>query len=419
VPHKKVLIKNFTSLSILQISNYIFPLITLPYLLRVLGPEKFGLMHFAAAFIGYFGLAVDYGFNLSIPREISIHREDKNKIAEIFSSVLILKICLLIISSVILLPLIFYIPLFQINTNIYLLSAILILGQVISPVWFFQGIERMHFITIITISVRALSVILIFIFIQTANDLSLLIFINSSAYVLIGIIGLIIVVSKFGMVIKWQPWNVLVSYLRDGAAIFISSVSISLYTISNVFILGLLAGQTFVGYYSAADKIRLGVQSIFSAVSQTIYPHLASLFKTSINDGLIFVKKTLFKAGTPLLIICTLIFILSEEIILLVAGADYTASIIVLRILAFLPFIIFLSNLAGIQVMINAGYQNQFTKIILTASALSLILSFILVPIYQEVGTSISVLLTEILVTTMLITFLIKKMKINFSFFAK
>ena len=154
--NKKNLIKNFSSLSLLQASNYLFPLITLPYLFRILGADKYGLMIFASAFVGYFGIITDYGFNLSIPREVSIHRDDKNKLSEILSSVLIIKASLFIICSAVFTAIVFAVPKFYLDKDIYLLSFLTVFGQLLFPVWFFQGVEKMHFITLTSISVRSL-----------------------------------------------------------------------------------------------------------------------------------------------------------------------------------------------------------------------------------------------------------------------
>ncbi len=111
-------------------------------------------------------------------------------------------------------------------------------------------------------------------------------------------------------------------------------------------------------------------------------------------------------------LLCVLLFFFAEEIILIVLGENYIQSIIILKIISFLPFIIFLSNVSGIQTMLNLGFKREFANILIVAGIFNIILSFILVPYYFGIGTSISVVLTEVIVTFQMLLFL-KKRNIN------
>ncbi len=145
----KILFTNAFSLLILQFANYILPLITIPYVVRVIGPDKFGLISFAQAFIGYFQILTDYGFNLSATREISVHRENKKMVQEIFSSVILIKFMLFLLSFLILSIFLIFIPRFRNDWSVYIFTFGMVLGNVLFPVWFFQGMEKMRYITIL------------------------------------------------------------------------------------------------------------------------------------------------------------------------------------------------------------------------------------------------------------------------------
>jgi len=160
------LIQNFTSLSILQIANFLFPLIVLPYVVRVLGPAKYGLINFAAAFIAYFNLISDYGFNLSGTKEISIIRDDKEKLSKTFSTIITIKLLLSIFSFLIFIPIVYFVPFFKNNWEVYVLSYGFVIGGVLFPSWFYQGMEQMKYITIIQVVIRSIVTALIFVLIK-------------------------------------------------------------------------------------------------------------------------------------------------------------------------------------------------------------------------------------------------------------
>ncbi len=411
IESNKVLFKNFTSLSILQIANYIFPIITLPYLVRVLGPEKYGLVNFAAAFAAYFTIITDYGFNLSATQEISVNRNDPNRVAEIFSSVFTLKMLFFVLSSLIFFVVVFLVPQFREYLLLFIITFLGVLGTAFFPLWFYQGIQKMNYILIITVSVRMIITVLIFMIIKTENDFIKLAGLNTAAQFIIGFLGLIIAFKKFQMKYVFPKLSLLQLQIKNGWNLFLSTVWINLYTTSNVFILGLFAPANIVGYFAAADKIRMAFQGILSPMSQSVFPYVNKLLSESYERFISFNKKLFKIALTVGAFISIILFFFAEPIVDVVLGNNYQQSILVLKIIAWLPLVIFLSNVLGIQTMLPMNKHKSFSIILFFAAVINLSLSFILVPKYFEIGTSISVLVTEIFVTMAFFVF-IKKNKI-------
>jgi len=396
---RRRLFENFLSLSFLQFANYIFPLITLPYLVRVLGPEKYGLIAFAQAFIGYFQILTDYGFNLSATREISINRENKEKVSEIFSSVMIIKFFLLLLSLGLMTIIVFSFKKFRQDWLIYYLTFGMVLGQTLFPIWFFQGMERMKYITFLNVLAKLIFTIAIFIFVKKASDYLYVPLLNSLGFIVAGVLALWIVFKDFGVFFRIPNFKDLKYQLKEGWYIFISTVAISLYTISNTFILGLFTNNTIVGYYSAAEKIIRAIQGFLAPISQTIYPYVSKLMNESKEIGVKFIRKVTLLIGGFSFILSFFIFMFADLIVRIILGSQFTESIIVLRIIAFLPFIIGLSNVFAVQGIIAYGNVKIIPKITFVGAISNVILAILLVKLLQAIGVAISLVLAEILVT--------------------
>jgi len=408
-PTRKKLTENFLSLSVLQGLNYLLPLITLPYLVRVLGPEKYGLVAFAQAFIAYFGILTDYGFNLSATREISIQRENKEKISAIFSSVMLIKFVFLILSFILMSVLVFSIHKFRNEWLLYFLTFGTVLGQVLFPIWFFQGIERMKYITWLNIIAKTIFTVLVFVLIHQKTDYVYVPFLGALGTIISGVLALGIIRKHFKVNFHLPSKNEVIHQLREGWYIFISTVAISLYSISNTFILGLFASNTIVGYYSGAEKIINAVQGLLSPVSQTIYPHISKIASESKERALKFLQKITILIGSSSFFLSLLIFLLAEVVIKILLGGQYLESIKVLRILSFLPFIVGLSNIFGIQTMLTFDYKKAFSNILIIASLINITLAFILVPFFFHIGIAFSVVISETFVTIAMFVYLQRK----------
>lgn len=391
--------RNILSLYILQGANYLLPLITLPYLVRVLGPEKYGLIAFTMAFIGYFTVLVDYGFNLSATREISRQRDNPAVVSEIFSSVMFIKLVLLLGGFLLLSLIVSVWPALGAERALCYAAYLAVAGSVLFPVWFFQGIEEMRTITRISIAARVLVVFAIFGLVRRESDYILAAGLQAGTMVIAGIMSLGVIAGRGDVSLVRPGYRQIRTRLLDGWHIFTSTAAITLYTNSNIFILGLVTNNTVVGFFSAAEQIVKAAQGLLTPISQAIYPHISALVDSSRDRALRFIHDSFVRIGLFACALSAFLLLLAEPLVLVILGDQYNAAIPVLRILAFIPLLVAASNIFGIQTMLTFGLQREFSRIIIWSGIINLGLVIPLAWLYAAAGAAASVVITETIVT--------------------
>jgi polysaccharide transporter, PST family len=393
---------NIISLFLLQGANYVLPLITVPYLVRILGPEKFGLLAFSQAFIQYFVLLTDYGFNLSATRLISIHRDDLQQRSYIFWSTVWIKIGLMIISFLITVAVVFSFHKFRIEWPLFFITFMVVVGNVLFPIWYFQGMERMKFISAVNISAKLISVAAIFLLVHQEGDYLLAAACQAGGILVSGLLGMYFVPKAGPLLFLWPKPALLLEAFKEGWHLFISTAGVSLYSNSTTFILGLLAGVEAVGYFSASQKLITAFQGLTTPVSQAIYPRITALAVHSRQETLRFLRKTLTWIGTCTLLLSIIIFGFAKYAVLLILGPQFLDAVVLVRITAFIPFVVGLSNVFGIQTMIPFGMTKQFSRILVSGGIVNLLILFPLILVAGAKGAAISLLVTEITITLLM-----------------
>jgi PST family polysaccharide transporter len=391
------IVSNFFSLVILQGSNYLFPLLTVPYLYRILGVEYFGLVNFSTAFIQYFIILTDFGFNLSATKYIAANRDNKTKINIYFVNVLASKFILFLIGFIILLVLVFNFDKFSNDKTIYLLSYGSVLGVVLLPTWFFQGMEQMKYITRITIVTRFVSILPIFFFVNSDSDYLLVPFYYSIGSILAGLIGLYYAYQKFNLSSNLKgkiSIERILQCLKESLDFFVSRISLSIYTISNTFILGIVVGNTAVGYYVAAEKLYTALQSMYGPLNQALYPYMVNSKDLNVFKKIFSVVVLINCIGIPICIFE------SDFIMHFIYSSIKGESIEVFKILLLTCLITVPSVLLGYPLLGAFGYTKYTNLTVIISSVFHLLILFGLYTFnYLTIYTvSFLVLLTELFV---------------------
>ena len=389
-------IDNFLALSVVQFANYLAPLITVPYLVRVLGPEKFGIVAFANALIVYLTALSDYGFRLSATRRVSVLREDRQRRSDVFSAVLTIKFGLMILGLVLLIVLLLLVPKFRAERTVYLFAFGSVVGNVFFLDWFFQGMERMKYITWLTLISRTLFVVAVFVSVREQADYVYVPLFHSLGIVAVGLASLWVVHARFDTRFSFPGLVAIREELREGWHVFLSVATANIYTSGIPLILGLFASYTSVGYYTAAEKIVQAGTSVLEPFTRAIYPHLSRLSSESKDAALILIHRIARVIGPFTFLVSLGVALLAPWIVSIILGRQYAESIPVIRILAFLFFAKGLGHLFLLQTMLNFHHDREVFRIVLAAALSCVVSSLVLIPLWFHRGAAVAALVPEI-----------------------
>ena len=359
---KNPMVINFISLALLQGVNYLLPLLSFPFLFRVLGVERWGLVTFGYALMQYFIMFTDFGFNLSATKYISEHKTDLGKINSYLNSTMLGRFFLCGVSFAILLILITCFNKFKSESSFYLLYFGMIIGNVMFPMWFFQGMENMKYITVFNIVAKSLSFLPFFIFIRKPENYIYVPICYSFGFILAGIVSIFIVYFRMGM--RWYFTSIeeISNSLKDSSTYFLSRASTSLFTTSNSFLLGLICGNTAVGYYSAAEKLYQAYNQLLTPFTGVLFPHIAK------SRDVLFFKKVFYKITFANFFCVTTVLLFSSYVLRFVYGTADPDILEVFRILVIACFVTIPSMLLGYPFLAAMGHPLYTNYTVMTTS---------------------------------------------------
>lgn len=392
--------KNILYLGILQFLQYGVPLLTFPYLTRVLTPEGFGDLSFSISIVSIVGLFSQYSFGLTATSKLAQSKNNisSTEISEYFWVVTQSKFTLLFISIL---------ALFVITTvsesilhvkYIVIAALVTVIGNILISSWYYQALEKMKILAIIILIGRVLTLPLIFILVKDKEDVVLAAAIQASGFLFSGILSLYFSFRYLGLKLKLSSSKAIFLELKDSLDIFIATLGVSCYTLSIPVLIGLLSSNVHVGYYNVAETIRKSLMMIFQPIYQTVYPRVNILIVRSKNEAISILRKYLFICLFLALMALLVIHIQSIWLIQIVVGESYDGAVEVLEVMSFIIFLSVVNNFFSVQTLIPFGYKKEFSKSITIVSILSFVYSILLILFHNALGAAISVLLTEFIV---------------------
>ena len=390
---KKSVTQNYIYNLMFQILTVIFPIITTPYLARILGAEQIGIFSYTFSIVTYFVLFSSLGINLYGQREVAYVQDDKEKRSKVFFELICVRIVTTTIALIIFLTFAMLIKEYKIY---YYLWTLELVASLFDISWYFQGIEQFKKIIFRNLIVKILSFISIFLFVKNSNDLNIYILI----YALTTFIGNISLWFYLPNSIDFKlttmkNFHKIGMHIKSLVILFVPQIATKVYTVLDKTMIGtIVIDKIEVGYYEQSQKIVYLLLTILTSLGTVLMPRIASYFSQN-NKEIYKSYNFVFMIGLPLMFGSILS---SKYLIPIYLGSEYEKSILLMQILS--PIILFvgLSNVSGIQLLIPLKRQKQYNYSIIAGAIVNFILNIFFIKYLSSVGAAITTVTAEFII---------------------
>ncbi len=397
---RKSVFSNFIALAISQGTNLLVPILLTPYLIKAVGISNYGAIGLVQTVMLIVAILVDYGFNVTAVKQVSINREDKVFIGQILVETILIRLLLSCLGAFFVVLLVWGVPKFQVHREAFYLGCSLIVGQALLPSFFFQGIEDMKQITYLNIFAKALSVFAIVLYVGEKADYVLVVFFIGLGNVLAGFLGLCLAFYKFKFRLFLPSLSNISFHLKDGLQVVVSNLLVGAIMYSNIIFIGLLLSEAEVGLYSVAEKVMMGLWQLLVVFSQAVYPKACQLSQATQGALSRFYRSVSLPFSLLVLVLGWAVCFFAPSIVGLLAGSVHKSSVELLQIMAFVPFIVSL-NIPGYQTLLVHNLKKDYLRVFVITT----LFAFFATPLFLYwlgiKGAALSVLFTNTILTVL------------------
>lgn len=388
-------LQNFIFLLVIQSSNILITLISMPILIQVLGVDQFGLISLALSVVFLANYFVDFGFSINSPREVALLQDQKPALSRIFSTLLIGKVFLASCASGLVILLIFLFGFFEEYQTILVLSLILLFSEATNMAWFFQGIEKLKLVALANIVARGMFLLTIILFIQHPGQAKWVNFAMGTTTFVMNLAVIFYAVRSFSLTWKVPKMQALYGLMKGNISLLLSNLAIFVSTKGSIIILSFFSTAEMLGMFSLAERPVMVFRLIPSLVVQAIFPRASRLYIHEPDKFISYVKKAYVYCIVFGSIISFLTFLSAPHIIFLLSKKTLPDSIFLLKIMAFIPFLACLNVINMLVFLVKDQKKLVFTSSWLV-SLYMICASIILTHFYGGVGLSLALISTEV-----------------------